>query len=138
MNKTALLARSHCVYSLHYHLVMVTKYRRKCLTAPMLEAIRDLAHERCGAWGGTLLELNGEADHVHLLASLPPAVAVSEFMNALKTNTARILRRDFKAHLKKIYSAPVLWSRSYCAISVGGAPLDVVRRYIENQDKPLV
>ncbi len=52
--------------------------------------------------------------------------------------TARILRRDFKAHLKKVYSAPVLWSRSYCAISVGGAPLEVVRRYIENQDKPLV
>jgi len=104
----------------------------------MLDAIRALAHERCVAWGGELLEINGETDHVHLLASLPPAVAVSEFMNALKTNTARILRRDFKAHLKKVYSAPVLWSRSYCAISVGGAPLDVVRRYIENQDKPLV
>jgi hypothetical protein len=59
---------------------------------------------------------------------------VSEFVNALKTNTARLLRRDFPKELARWYKQPVLWSRSYCAISVGGAPLDVLKRYIEQQD----
>lgn len=60
----------------------------------------------------------------------------SDFANMLKTNTSRLLRRDFNAQLSKAYSAPVLWSRSYCVISVGGAPLDVLRRYIEQQARP--
>ena len=128
--------RHHCVYALNYHLVLVTKYRRKCLTAPMLEVIERLARERCTSRDGELIECNGEADHVHLLVSLPPHIALSEFMNALKTNTARLLRRDFKEELGRWYSAPVLWSLSYCAISVGGAPLEVLKRYIEQQDRP--
>jgi len=136
MRSSNLKQRSHCVYSLNYHLVMVTKYRRPCLTSAMLSAIADSARERCESRDGELLEINGESDHVHLLVSLPPHIAVSEFMNALKTNTARVLRRDFKQELSSWYSEPVLWSRSYCAISVGGAPLEVVRRYIEQQDRP--
>lgn len=136
MNKTSLKHRSHCVYSLNYNLVMVTKYRRPCLTSAMLSVISASAQERCESRDGELLEINGESDHVHLLASLPPHIAVSEFMNALKTNTARVLRRDFKKELDAWYSEPVLWSRSYCAISVGGAPLEVVKRYIEQQDRP--
>jgi putative transposase len=128
--------RHHCVYALNYHLVLVTKYRRKCLTASMLEVIERLARERCTSRDGELIECNGEADHVHLLVSLPPHIALSEFTNALKTNTARLLRRDFKEELGRWYSAPVLWSLSYCAISVGGAPLEVLRRYIEQQDRP--
>lgn len=129
--------RHHCVYALNYHLVLVTKYRRKCLTAPMLEVIENLARERCASRDGELLECNGEADHVHLLVSLPPHIAFSEFVNALKTNTARVLRRDFTGELSRWYSQPVLWSQSYCAISVGGAPLEVLKRYIEQQDRPL-
>ena len=73
---------------------------------------------------------------MHLLVSLPPHVALSEFVNALKTNTARVLRRDFVGDLARWYSEPVLWSLSYCAVSVGGAPLEVLKRYIEQQDRP--
>lgn len=122
--------------ALNYHLVLVTKYRRKCLTAPMLEIIERLARERCASRDCELIECNGEAVHVHLLVSLPPHIALSEFMNALKTNTARLLRRDFKEELGRWYSAAVIWSLSYCAISVGGAPLEVLKRYIEQQDRP--
>jgi putative transposase len=129
-------SRHHCVYALNYHLVLVTKYRRRCLTAAMLSQIQVLAQKRCAVRDGELIECNGEADHVHLLVSLPPHVAVSEFVNALKTNTARLLRRDFPKELARWYKQPVLWSRSYCAISVGGAPLDVLKRYIEQQDAP--
>jgi putative transposase len=99
MTKSSLKQRHHCVYALNYHLVLVTKYRRKCLTDAMLEVIEASARERCAARDGELLEVNGEAGHVHLLVSLPPNVALSEFVNVLKTNTARILRRDFRGEL---------------------------------------
>ena len=136
MSQSSLKQRHHCVYALNYHLVLVTKYRRKCLTDAMLRVIEDSARERCVSRDGELVEANGERDHVHLLVSLPPNVALSEFVNALKTNTARVLRRDFRKELEQVYKEPTLWSRSYCAISVGGAPLEVLKRYIEEQERP--
>lgn len=126
----------HCTYALHYHLVVVTKYRRKCITDPMLHQIEEIARQRCEGWGGELLELNGEADHVHLLVSLPPTVELSKFVNNLKTTSSRLLRRDFKDHLAKFYYKPVFWSRSYCVVSCGGAPLEVIKKYIEGQETP--
>jgi putative transposase len=136
MKQSNLKQRSHCVYALNYHLVIVTKYRKRCLSGAMLKVVELSARERCEARDGELVEMNGESDHAQLLVSLPPHVALSEFVNALKTNTARVLRRDFKSTLDRFYTEPVLWSRSYCAISVGGAPLDVLKRYIEQQDRP--
>lgn len=126
----------HCVYALHYHLVLVTKYRKKCLTAPMLADFEVQSKERCEAWGGKLIEVNGEADHIHLLIDLPPTVALAEFVNALKTGTSRRLRSVFAQHLEAFYSKPVLWSRSYCVLSCGGAPLAVIQQYIQQQDRP--
>lgn len=126
----------HCVFSLHYHLVIVTKYRRKCLTAPMLADFESQARERCEAWGGRLIKCNGEADHVHLLLELPPTAALADFVNALKTGTSRRLRNAFAAHLGTFYAKPVLWSRSYCVLSCGGAPLAVIQQYIQQQDRP--
>ena len=99
----------HCVYALNYHLVLVTKYRRKCLTAPMLAEFEVQAKERCAAWGGRLIEANGEPDHVHLLIELPPTAALAEFVNALKTGTSRRLRTIFAQELAGVYSKPVLW-----------------------------
>lgn len=136
MELQSLNKRQHCVYALHYHLVIVTKYRRKCLTLAMLEMIKKITIERAQHWEGELLEMNGEADHIHFLLTLPPHRAVSDFANMIKTNTSRLLRRDFKMALTRVYTEPVLWSRSYCVISVGGAPLEVLRRYIEQQDRP--
>ena len=126
----------HCVYSLTYHLVIVTKYRKKCLTPPMLMDFEQQARERAEAWGGRVIEVNGEADHVHLLIEMPPSVALSGFVNALKTGTSRRLRNEFTNHLARFYSKPVLWSRSYCILSSGGAPLEILKRYIQDQDRP--
>lgn len=126
----------HCVYALHYHLVVVTKYRRKCITAPMLDRFREIAAARCEGWGGKLIEVNGEADHVHLLVSLPPNLDLSRFVNNLKTTTSRLLRKEFAAHVNRVYRKPVLWSRSYCILSCGGASLSVIKQYIEQQAAP--
>lgn len=126
----------HCIYALHYHLVIVTKYRRKCLTGAMLARFRELAQARCEGWGGTLTEVNGERDHVHMLVSLPPNLDLSRFVNNLKTTTSRMIRKEFAEELNRVYRKPVLWSRSYCILSCGGAPLSVIKQYIEQQEAP--
>lgn len=77
----------------------------------MPQGIEASARERCESRGADLVEASGQGDHVHLLVSLPPNVALSEYVYALKTNTARVLRRDFPRELARVYSEPVLWSR---------------------------
>ena len=89
MTQQQLDALFHCVYALHYHLVIVTKYRRRVLTAQMLTEFESHAKERVEAWGGRLQEVNGEPDHIHLLFTLPPKHALADFVNALKTGTSR-------------------------------------------------
>ena len=131
--KQSLKTLYHCVYNLHFHLVLVTKYRRKCLTPPMREHLQGTFAALLAKWGGTLVECNGDADHMHLLIELPPTVLVSTCVNNLKTVSSRLLRRDYGPALARWYRQPVLWSRSYCVLSCGGAPLSVLRQYIEQQ-----
>lgn len=137
MAKQTLKTLHHCVFNLNYHLVLVTKYRRKCITAPMLERMKVICTELTQKWACELLEFNGEADHVHLLLSLNPNVAPSAFVNNLKTVSSRFIRKDFAQELAKVYwKQPVFWSRSYCIMSCGGAPLSVIKQYIEQQKSP--
>lgn len=133
MSKTTLKALNHCVYNINYHLVMATKYRNKVITPEILSRLSELTKERVEAWGGCLLEINGEPDHIHILFELPPKHAVADFVNALKTGTSRRIRTEFAEELKRHYWKPVFWSRSYCVVTCGGAPLKLVKQYIENQ-----
>lgn len=80
-----------------------------------------------------MLECNGEPDHVHLRVRLPPTTALSDVVNALKTGTSRRLRAEVPDEVNRWDSKPALWSRSYCLMSVGGAPLEVRKRYIKGQ-----
>jgi putative transposase len=123
----------HCVFSLHFHLVLVTKYRRKAITKEMLERLRVIFGETLGKWRCELIEFNGETDHVHLLIQTNPAVQLSKLINNLKTVSSRLIRRDFRGHLSRIYRKPVFWHRSYCLISTGGATIEILRKYIEEQ-----
>lgn len=126
----------HCSYSLSYHFVFVTKYRRKCFTGEMLERLKEVVAKLCEDWSAELIEMNGEQDHVHLLLGLNPKCAPSVVANNFKTVTSRLLRKEFSA-LRAKYREPVLWSRSYFVASVGGAPLSVIKQYIEQQERPL-
>lgn len=124
----------HCVYSLNYHLVICTKYRRKCITKPMLSRLHEIFGQTMKKWDGMLAEFNGEADHVHLLISVNPKVSLSSLVNNLKTVSSRLIRKDYGDHLSKLYGdKPVFWSRSYCIITCGGAPLTILKKYIEQQ-----
>ena len=133
MTMQAYTRTNNCVFSLTYHMVLVTKRRRPVLTAEMIDAARAIAVLRCEGRDGRLVEFGGEADHLHLIVQLPPAEAVAIFANALKTSTSRLLRRDFPA-LRKMGDA--LWSPSYFVCSCGGASLETVKEYVRAQDRP--
>ena len=102
----------------------------------MLDDFEAQAKERCEGWGGRVIECTGEADHVHLLIELPPTVALADFVNALKTGTSRRLRNVYADHLRQFYDKPALWSRTYCILTCGGAPLEIIKQYIQQQAKP--
>ena len=126
----------HCVYKIKYHLVLVTKYRRRCFTAPMLDRLEEICRNLCQKWEVDLEEFGGEADHIHLMLDLHPNIMPSKFVNNLKTVTSRLIRKEFSKHLKVYYWKPVLWTRAYCLITAGGAPLEVLKEYIQKQERP--
>lgn len=126
----------HCVYKLIFHLVLVTKYRRKCFTNDILDRLETIANELCQKWDVELLEFSGAPDHIHLLIELHPNIMPSKFINSLKTVTSRLIRKEFSDHFSTFYSKPVLWTRAYCLLTTGGGAIDTIRQYIEKQERP--
>lgn len=135
MESQHLNAHAHCVYRIFYHIVFVTKYRRKALNPQMLDRLREHFSRLCTNANCELAEMNGEADHVHLLIDAAPNIQPSRLVNTLKTISSREIRKEFAEELGQHYWKPVLWSRAYCIVSAGGAPLSVLKQYIENQGK---
>lgn|SRR5574343_205856 len=126
----------HCVYNLKYHLVLVTKYRRKCFTKEILQRLEEICRDLCQMWEISVVEFGGEEDHVHLLLDMHPNIMPSKFVNNLKTVTSRRLRKEFANHFNQFYWKPVLWTRAYCLITAGGAPLSILKAYIKKQEQP--
>ena len=122
----------HAAFNLHVHLVFITKYRKKVLGELHHEYFGECAAEVCKSFDAELKECNGEADYIHMLIQYPPTVQLSKLVNNLKSVSSRRMRGDF-IDLRAAYSKPVLWSRSYFASSCGGAPLDIIKQYIQNQ-----
>lgn len=127
---------SHSVFSIHLHFVFVTKYRRKVLTAQILDRMREIFAHVCVKTKCQLIEFNGESDHVHLLINFHPDNNISAFTGSLKSASSRIIRNEFEEHLSKFYKNPVLWSGSYYVASTGGAPIEKIKAYIKSQDSP--
>lgn len=99
----------------------------------MMPRLKEILQNVCEKQKTELKEFNGEADHVHLLVSIAPDVQISQLVASLKSASSRIIRTEFAEHLKKYYSLPVFWHDAYCAVSCGGAPLEIVKQYILNQ-----
>lgn len=137
MPKPAIEYRSgrHCVFQLHAHLIFTPKYRRRVFEGVHIEAMREIFTRVCEGFHVELAEFNGESDHVHLLVNFPPSVELSKLVNSLKGVSSRLLRKQFP-ELEKRYWKNVLWSRSYFAASCGGAPLEIIRQYVEQQKTP--
>ena len=136
MNSKPFKTLYHSCFNLKYHLVLVTKYRRKCISRDMLFRLKEISGSICKMWEGELLEFNGESDHIHLLIDLNPKVTPSKFVNNIKTVTSRLIRKEFKVHLKKFFTKPIFWSRTYYSLSCGGAPLSILKQYIQQQEQP--
>lgn len=134
-NATEIRTGRHCVFLMHVHLVFVTKYRRRVFEARHIEYMRGLFVRLCSELDAEMLEMDGEEDHVHILVNYPPKLAVSTLVNALKGTSSRRLRGEFP-EIEHRYYKGVLWSPSYFAGSCGGAPLTVIRQYVENQQTP--
>jgi putative transposase len=101
----------------------------------MLDALQSICGNLCSMWDIDLIEFGGEADHIHLLLEFHPNIAPAKFVNNLKTVSSRLLRKQFDTQLARYYWKPVLWTRAYCLLSAGGAPLDIIKEYIENQGR---
>ena len=126
----------HVVSALHVHLVFVTKYRRGVFDDEMLRHCEQAMRKVCENFEAVLQEFNGEDDHVHLLVEYPPKVPVSALVNSLKGVSARRLRAEFTGRVNRAAMNGHFWSPSYFAASCGGAPLSIIRQYIEQQRRP--
>ena len=126
----------HCVFLIHVHLVFVTRYRREGFTKDILDDLRGIFVSVCVDSEAERVEFDGEDDHVHLLVNYPPKVAVSNLVNSLKGVSSRIVRRKNYPGMRKQLWNGALCSPSYFAGSCGGAPIESIRQYIEQQQTP--
>ena len=139
MNGSTDLRRGRtCVFLMHVHLVFVTKYRRKVFTDQILRELRTLFTAICSDFEANLVEFEGEGDHVHLLVNYPPKIAVSKLVNSLKGVSSRMIRKNKYPSIQRALWGSSLWSPSYFAGSCGGAPLEVIKQYIEQQQSPKI
>ncbi len=126
----------YVVYNLHVHLVFVAKYRVKVFTKEILDDMRGIFESVCTDFEAQLVEFDGEDDHVHLLVNYPPKVSISKLVNSLKGVSSRMIRQKNYPSIKQKLWGGALWSPSYFAGSCGGAPIEIIRQYIEQQKTP--
>lgn len=137
MNMSRNLRRGRsCVFLMHVHLVFVTKYRKKVFTKKILCDLKTIFENVCLDFEAQLVEFDGEEEHVHLLINYPPKVAISKLVNSLKGVSSRLIRRKGYPTVQKALWGGSLWSPSYFAGACGGAPLEIIREYIEQQASP--
>lgn len=120
---------------MHVHLVFVTKYRKKIFNQKVLNILNIIFSKVCDDFEATLVEMDGENDYVHLLIEYPPKIAIAHLVNSLKGVSSRLLRKHLPL-IKQYYWKGVLWSPSYFAASCGGAPINIIKQYIQQQNTP--
>ena len=135
-NSTELRKGRSCVFALHVHLVFVTKYRHCIFTREILTDFRLIFENVCKDFESSLVEFEAEKDHVHLLVNYPPKVSVSKLVNSLKGVSSRMIRKKNYLTITKHLWGGALWSPSYFSGSCGGAPISIIRQYIEQQNAP--
>ena len=122
----------HSVYLLYYHLILVVKYRRKVFDEAVSLRAKEIFSYIAPSYGITLEEWNHDEDHVHVMFRAKPATEISRFINAYKSASSRLLKKEYPEIRKKLWKE-YFWSRSFCLITAGGAPIEVIREYIESQ-----
>ncbi|MBC6973620.1 IS200/IS605 family transposase [Bacillus sp. Xin] len=125
-------SNNHSVFLLYYHLVLVVKYRRNVFDDDMSDYAKNMFVRLSEKYNITLVEWNHDVDHVHILFKAHPNTEMTKFINAYKSASSRLIKRDFPQVKKKLWKE-MFWSRSFCLLTTGGSPIDIVKKYIENQ-----
>ena len=123
---------AHSVYDLKYHLVWITKYRKPILRGEIGKRARELIRQTCASLEVYIVKGHVAKDHVHLLVSVPPSLAVSELVKRLKGRSSRLMLEEF-GELRKVYWGRHLWARGYFVASSGNVTDAIIAEYIENQ-----
>ena len=123
---------AHSVFLLHYHLILVVKYRRQVFTDEISERAKEIFSYIAPSYKIELVEWNHDKDHVHILFKGQPKTEMSKFNNAYKSASSRLLKKEFPIIRQKLWKE-MFWSQSFCLLSSGGAPIEVIKEYIENQ-----
>ena len=127
-------SNNHSVFSLNYHLVLVIKYRRQVINDDISNRLKEIFEYISPNYNIKLQEWEHDRDHVHVLFIAHPNSELSKFINAYKSASSRLIKKEFTSIKQKLWKE-YFWSRSYCLITTGGVTIDVVRKYIENQGK---
>ena len=117
---------------MYYHLVLVVKYRRKVFDDTISSYAKSVFEKIAPSYNITLLEWNHDIDHVHIMFKAQPNSELSKFINAYKSASSRLIKRDFPKIRNKLWKEH-FWSQSFCLLTTGGAPIEVIKKYIETQ-----
>ena len=131
-----LISSARSVSSLKAHLVLVPKYRRPLFNEQMIQRLEEIVKELLGKWYCKSIEVNGEKDHLHVLFQYTPQVQLSKLVNNLKTVSSRYLKKEFPERFSEFYWKDALWSSSYYVSSCGGVTVDILKKYVQEQDRP--
>ena len=123
---------NNSAFKLSYHLVLVIKYRRKVIDDDISNRLKEIFEYISPKYNITLEEWNHDKDHVHLLFRGSPSTEISKFINVYKSASSRLIKKEYPIIRKQLWKE-YFWSRSYCLLTTGGEPIEVVRKYIENQ-----
>jgi len=134
MKTVKLDTNKHSVYLLYYHLVLVVKYRKKVIDDKISNRLKGIFGRIQSSYNITLIEWNYDKDHIHILLKATPTTELAKFINAYKSASSRLIKKAFPEIKKELWDE-YFWSRSYCLLTSGGAPIEVIKKYIEKQGK---
>ena len=125
-------SNTHSVFLMYYQLVLVVKYRRKIFDNVVSDRAKEIFEYIAPKYNITLQEWNHDIDHVHILFKAHPNTEISKFINAYKSASSRLLKKEFPEIRQKLWKE-YFWSQSFCLLTTGDAPIDIIKEYIESQ-----
>ncbi|WP_101773503.1 IS200/IS605 family transposase [Peptostreptococcus faecalis] len=123
---------NHSVFLLYYHLVLVTKYRRQVIDDEISDYAKATFERISESYNITLVEWNHDKDHIHIMFKAQPKTEMTKFINAYKSASSRLIKRNFP-RVKQFLWKEMFWSKSFCLLTTGGVPIDVIKKYIQSQ-----
>ena len=127
-----LRSNNHSVFAIHFHLILVVKYRKKVINDEISKRLQDIFLYIQDNYNIALEEWNHDIDHVHILFRSHPNTHISKFINAYKSASSRLIKKEYPSIRASLYK-DAFWSQSFCLISTGGVNIETVKKYIESQ-----